>query len=68
MGPGGGGGGGGGGEGGRPPNNLRGGSTYPLPPPPNNQPTFSFDFYVKQEKKHKCTKLKGKIKINATFI
>ena len=32
-------------------NNLRGGggATYPLPPP-NNPPTFSFNFYVKQEK------------------
>ena len=35
---------------------------------PNNPPTFSFNFYVKQEKKHKCTKLKGKIIINATLI
>ena len=39
-----------------PPNNLRGGPTYPLAPvsppspgPPNNPPTFSFNFYVKQE-------------------
>ena len=30
--------------------------------------TFSFNFYVKQEKNHKCTKLKGKIIINATLI
>ena len=44
-------GGGGGGGGQPPPNNLRGGPTYPLPPPPlNNPPTFSFNFYVKQEK------------------
>ena len=28
---------------------------------PNNLSTFSFNFYVKQEKNHKCTKLKGKI-------
>ena len=46
---------GGGAEGGQPSprNNLRGGggATYPLPPPPhNNPPTFSFNFYVKQEK------------------
>ena len=34
---------------GRPPNNLGGGPTYPLAPP-NNPPTFSFNFYVKQEK------------------
>ena len=40
-----------GGQGGGPgpPNNLKGGPTYPLPPP-NNPPTFSFNFYVKQEK------------------
>ena len=68
MGGGQGGGGRGGGQGGPgPPNNLRGGPTYPLPPP-NNPPTFSFNFYVKQEKNHKCTKLKGKIIINATLI
>ena len=36
--------------------------------PPNNPPTFSFDFYVKQEKNHKCTKLKGKIIINVTLV
>ena len=34
--------------------------------PPSNPPTFSFNFYVKQEKK--CTKLKGKIVINVTLI
>ena len=44
-----------------------GGPTHPFGPP-NNPPTFSFNFYVKQEKKHKCTKLKGKIIINATLI
>ena len=33
------------------PNNLRGGATYPSPPPPPNKPpTFSFNFYEKQEK------------------
>ena len=58
--------GGGGGGAGPPTNNLRGGQhTLWLP---NNPPTFSFNFYVKQEKKHKCTKLKGKIIINATLI
>ena len=57
----------GGGGGGRLPNNLRGGPTYPLPPPPNNPPTFSFNFYVKQEKITN-TKLKGKIIINAVLI
>ena len=40
-----------GGRGGRPPNNLRGGAKIPsAPPPPNNPSTFSFNFYVKQEK------------------
>ena len=40
----------GGGAGGHPPNNLRGGANTPFaPPPPNNPPTFSFNFYVKQE-------------------
>ena len=34
----------------------------------NNPPTFSFNFYVKQEKNHKCTKLKGKIITNVTLI
>ena len=36
---------------GRTPNNFRGGANIPLPPPlpPNNPPTFSFNFYVKQE-------------------
>ena len=48
-------------------NNLRGGPTYPFGPP-NNSPTFFFNFYVKQEKNHKYTKLKGKIIINITFI
>ena len=66
--PGGGGDGGGGGQ--PPPNNLRGGggATYLLPPSPNNPPIFSFNFYVKQEKNHKCTKLKGKILKNVTLI
>ena len=59
---------GGGGRGGRPPNNLRGGPTYHLLPHPNNPPTYSVNFYVKQEKNHKCTKLKGKIIINVTLI
>ena len=31
------------------PNNLRGGANIPFGPP-NNPPTFSFNFYVKQEK------------------
>ena len=65
------GGGGRGGGGGSPtPNNLRGGPTYLLAaaPPPNNPPTFSFNFYVKLEKTHKCTKLKGKIITNVTLI
>ena len=46
-------GGGGGGGGGMPPNNLKGGANIsfaPPPPPSNNPPTFSFNFYVKQEK------------------
>ena len=60
------GGGGGGGEGTR--NNLRGGGGGNIPFAPNNPSTFSFNFYVKQEKNHKCTKLKGKIIINATLI
>ena len=62
--------GGGPGGGQAPPNNLRGGANIPFrpPPPPNNPPTFSFNFYMKQEKNHKCTKLKGKILINATLI
>ena len=39
------------GEGGQPPpNNLRGGPTYPLHPSANNPPTFSFNFYLQQEK------------------
>ena len=43
--------GGGGARGGQapPPNNLRGGANIPFGPP-NNPPTFSFNFYVKQEK------------------
>ena len=62
-------GGGGGAGGARPPNNLRGGATYPLAPLPlNNPPTCFFNFYVKQEKNHKCTKLKGKMIINVTLI
>ena len=42
---------GGGGPGGgqAPPIIWEGGPTYPLAPP-NNSPTFSFNFYVKQEK------------------
>ena len=57
-----------GGGGGRPPpNNLGGGPAYPLAPP-NNPPAFSFNFYVKREKNHQCTKLKGKIIINVTLI
>ena len=35
---------------------------------PNNPPTFSFNFYVKQEKNHKCTKLQVKIIINVILI
>ena len=46
---GGGAGGGGGGGGGRPPNNLRGRANIPFGPS-NNTPTFSFNFYGKQEK------------------
>ena len=49
-----------------PPNNLRGGPTYSLPPPPNNSPTFSFIFYVKQEKITNVPKVKSKIIINVT--
>ena len=46
-----------------------GGANIPFDPPtPNNSPTFSFNFFVKQEKNHKCTKLKGKIIINVTLI
>ena len=47
----------------------RGGANIPFGPP-NNPPTFSLNFYVKQEKitnDHKCTKLKGKIIINVTI-
>ena len=50
-----------------PPNNLRGGANIPFGPP-NNPPTFPFNFYVKQGKNHKCTKLKRKIIINVTLI
>ena len=39
---------GGGGGGAAPPNNLRGGQHTLWPP--DNPPTFSFKFYVKQEK------------------
>ena len=49
------------------PNNFGGGAKIPFGPP-NNPPAFSFNFYVKQEKKHKCTKLKSKIIINVTLI
>ena len=39
-----------GGQGGPgPPNNFGGGANIPFGPP-NNPPTFSFNFYVKQEK------------------
>ena len=64
------GGGGGDRKGQPPPNNLRGGANIPFapPPPPNNPPTFSLNFYLKQEENHKCTKLKGKIIINVTLI
>ena len=50
-----------------PPIILVGGGQHTLWPP-NNPPRFSFHFYVKQEKNHKCTKLKGKIIINVTLI
>ena len=43
-------GGGGGGGGGKPPNNLKGRGGNIRFGPPNNPPTFSFNFYVKQEK------------------
>ena len=36
-------------RGARPPNSL-GGGQHTLCPPPNNPPTFSFNFYVKEEK------------------
>ena len=39
-----------------PPNNLRGGGGNIPFGPPNNPPTFSFSFYVKQEKITKCIK------------
>ena len=60
---------GGGGQGGQapPPNNLRRGGNIPFGPS-NNPPIFSFNFYVKQEKNHNCTKLKGRIIINVTLI
>ena len=53
---------------GPPPNNLKGGGGNIPFAPPNNPPTFSFNFYVKQQKTHKCAKLKGKIIINETLI
>ena len=48
----------------------RGGGGGNIPFGPRNNPSaFSFNFYVKQEKNHKGTKLKGKIiTINATLI
>ena len=63
----------GGGQGASPPIIWEGGANIPFaplppPPPPNNPPTFSFNFYVKQENNHKYTKLKGKIIINVTLI
>ena len=58
----------GGARGAGPPNNLRGGGGNIPFGPPNNPPTFSFNFYVKQGKNHKCTKLKRKIIINVTLI
>ena len=58
MGGGGGGGGGWGGGGGG------GGGCRP----PIIHPHFPSILYVKQEKNHKCTKLKGKIIINVTLI
>ena len=37
-----------------------GGGNIPFNPSPNHPPTFSFDFFVKQQKgDYKCTKLKG---------
>ena len=51
---------------GSPPNNLRGGPTYPLPPPIIHPPFPSISMW--NRKNHKCTKLKGKIIINATLI
>ena len=60
--------GGGGGGGGQAPNNFRGGGGQHTLWPPNNPPLFSFNFYVKQEKNHKYTKLKGKKIINVTLV
>ena len=54
--------------GGGTPNSLRGGPTYPLPPPLQWPPTFSFNFYVEQEKITNIPWLKGKIIINVTLI
>ena len=48
------------------PNNLRGEGNKPFGPP-NNPSTFSFNFYVKQEK-IKGIKEKVKIIINITLI
>ena len=57
-----------GGGGAWPSNYLRRGGGQHTLWPPNNPPTFSFKFYVKQEKYHKCTKLKGNIIINVNLI
>ena len=58
----------GGGPGGAgPPNNLRGGTNIPFGPP-NNPPTFSFNFYVKQEKITNVQVEGYNIIINATLI
>ena len=58
---------GGEGGGGAGPSNNLSGSQHTLWSP-NNPPIFSLNFYVRQEKNHKSTKLKGKIIINATLI
>ena len=58
---------GGGGGGGQAPNNVRGGQLR-FGPPTNNPSTFSFNVLYETGKNHKCTKLKGKIIINVTFI
>ena len=44
-------------------NLWKGGANIPFGPP-NNLPTFSFNFFVKQEKNNKCTKLKGRFLYN----
>ena len=49
------------------PINLRGGGQHTLWLP-KNIPIFSCKQDVKQEKNHKCTKLKGKIIINVTLL